>query len=239
MGVGAVSLAGGGDDTGAVADRTGTAETTTITTTPPLTAATAFTRAADHLGQAGTFRYTGAVSASDVSHARPMLWLAVDSTVRGEVALGPTAGVHEVATAGDGSVSESVTDGPAVWSRRADTAEALPELTFAPVPELSEPEGTPPARGVALLPRWLRSATNAAESAPAPGGRRTFTATLPAAALGPVERGAQAVDARLRLVVAPDGTPVHVDVETVAGPRFHLAVDLVDLGAPVTVDAPT
>ena len=113
-------------------DRASTDPTTTTTTAAPsttttvaITAESIFPAAAQRLTEAGTFRYTGDVSADDVSHVRPMLWFAVSTTVAGEVSVG-SAGMHEVATATDGRVSETGAIGQQVWGRLA--ADVYPGL---------------------------------------------------------------------------------------------------------------
>src|SRR5690606_22869757 len=114
---------------------------------------------------AGSFSYTGNVSATDVSHVRPMLWLAVASSVEGQVDTGSLR-LHEIAVAADGAAAETIAVGDAVWGRRAATRDALADLAYDPVPGLSgpgsaggDPALVPPARGAALLPAWLRAAT--------------------------------------------------------------------------------
>jgi hypothetical protein len=243
MGIGAAAaVAGVGDaDDSASTDPTTTTTTTapSTTTTVAITAESIFPAAAQRLTEAGTFRYTGDVSADDVSHVRPMLWFAVSTTVAGEVSVG-SAAMHEVATATDGRVSETVAIGQQVWGRLAAEVDALPEVPFATVPELSAIDGTPPVRGAVLLPALLLGATAPAEQGVDDAGRRAFAATLPAELLGPVERGIEPVDARLVLSVDDTGAPAHVeiDTETVGGPRFHVVLELADLGAPVSITPP-
>jgi hypothetical protein len=211
--------------------------TTAPTTVPaPLTAAQAFPASADRLNAAGSFSYAGTVSATDVSHVRPMLWLSVESAVEGQVALG-AGRVREVAVAADGRAVETVTDGARVFARRADAREALASLPFELLPGLSG-EG-PPVRGAALVPTWLASAVGPADAAPDEAGRRRFTATIPAAVMGQIERELAPVDATVLLTVDAAGAPVRVEVtSSPTGPPMHLVFDLSALGAPVDIQPP-
>ncbi|HKY68434.1 MAG TPA: hypothetical protein VJM49_18765, partial [Acidimicrobiales bacterium] len=238
IGVGA-ALAGGSDedDTAAPETTTTTEQVTTATTSPPLSAATVFARAADELVDAGSFTYSGTVSATDISHVRPMLWLGVESTVNGEVSLG-LGQVHELAVTDGERASETITAGPAVWGRRTSELATLGEAVYEPVPELSEAEGTPTVRGAALLPTWLAATTAPSDLGRDPAGRRTFVGTVPAATLGPVERGADAADGQLTLSVGPDGTPAHIELVTLSGPSFRLTIDLTNLGRTVVIQPP-
>jgi hypothetical protein len=243
LGAGAVLAAGAGDDDPRKADQVasddaGEAATTQTTTTTirPVTAPEAFGLAARRLTGAGTFSYSGTVSATDVSQARPMLWLAVESTVQGQVATA-TARVHEVAVAADGQTVETVTDGPRVWGRRAAAVDVLPEEPYEAIPGLSQ--GAPPAKGLAQLPAWLRAATGATDAGVDDLGRRTFQATIPADVLGVIERDRSPVDAAVVLSVDEAGDPARVVLTSAAdGPAFHLAIDLTGLGAPVVIEPP-
>jgi hypothetical protein len=249
VGVGAVvASATGGDGSGsatstgragdgAAAPTQATAGTvTTATTLAPVTAATAFPAAADRLTAAGTFSYTGSVSATDVSHVRPMLWLSVESAVEGQVSL--AAGrLHETATTTDGRVAETVTSGPQVWGRRADNRDDLAAVPYETVPVLSDAE--PATKGAVLLPSWLASAVGPADAGPDESGRRRFSATVPAAVLGAVERQRPPVDATVVLTVDAAGAPVRVEITSApGGPTLHLVYDIAGLGAPVDIQPP-
>ncbi|HEX6417553.1 MAG TPA: hypothetical protein VFZ77_03625, partial [Acidimicrobiales bacterium] len=168
---GVAVVAGGGDPGAGEADTatTASAAPSTTTTLPAVTAEQAFPLAAQRLTEAGSFSYSGSVSATDVSHVRPMLWLAVSSTVDGQVATASHR-LHEVAVAADGAAAETIAVGDAVWGRRAPARDALDGLAYDPVPGLSgpgsvggDPALVPPARGAALLPAWLRAAAGPAE----------------------------------------------------------------------------
>ena len=240
IGIGAsAALAGVGTADGdrPPAAPTTTERATTTTTRPRVSAATVFADAADRLVRAGSFTYAGAVSATDVSHVRPMLWLGVESTVTGEVSL-DLGRVHEVAVGTDERASETITAGPAVWGRRTSGVESLPDADYQAVPELSEPDDSPPARGAALLPAWLAAATDATALGRDPAGRSQFAARLPASALGPVERGARSVDGLLTLVVDDDGIPVRIELVTIDQPRFRLAIDITAVGGSVAIEPP-
>jgi hypothetical protein len=250
VGVGAVvASATGGDGPGSAssvgAERDGAAapptqapaDTVTTTTQPaPVTAATAFVAAAERLTAAGTFSYSGTVSATDVSHVRPMLWLSVESSIEGQVSL-PAGRLHETATTGDGRVAETVTSGPQVWGRRADSREGLAAVAYETVPALSGAE--PATRGAVLLPAWLASAVGPADAGLDESGRRRFSATVPGAALGPIERERAPVDAAVVLTLDAAGAPVRVELTSApGGPALHLVYDLVGLGTPVDIQPP-
>jgi hypothetical protein len=248
IGIGVVVANGGGGDR---ADQTDTAagegtdagvtastSATPATTVPaPVTAAEAFPTAAERLTDAGSFSYAGTVSATDVSHVRPMLWLSVEATVEGQVALG-AGRLREVAVTSDGRAAETVTDGPRVLGRRADARDELAALPFELVPALSEGEPSA-ARGAALLPTWLASAVGPTDAAPDETGRRRFTATIPAAVLGPIEREREPVDAVVVLTLDASGAPARVEITSPpAGPPLHLVFDLSALGAAVDIQPP-
>lgn len=238
-GAGLAVLGGSGDQdrqAEATADAGETAASSTTTTTAPVPTDLVLADAADRLVAAGSFRYSGTIDATDVSRARPMLWLTVRTTVTGEVstALGRS---HEVATADDGRLSETVTAGPEVWGRRADGPEELAAEPFERVWALSG--GDPATRGLALLPTWLAAAVDPVELAPDVLGRRQVQATLPAEVLGVVDRTSAPVDATLLLVLDEDGDPARVEItSTTEEPWFHVAVDLTGLGDPVAIEPP-
>jgi hypothetical protein len=232
----ATSVGTEGDGTAAPPTQA-TADTVTTTTQPaPVTAATAFAAAAERLAAAGTFSYSGTVSATDVSHVRPMLWLSVESTIEGQVSL-PAGRLHETATTSDGRVAETVTSGPQVWGRQADSREGLGAVPYETVPALSGAE--PATKGAVLLPAWLASAVRPADAGPDESGRRRFSATVPAAALGQIERERAPVDATVVLTVDAAGAPVRVELTSApGGPALHLVYDLAGLGTPVDIQPP-
>jgi len=243
LGAGAMVVAGAGSgDTGAASstrprlDSVTTEAPATTTTTMPASPEDAFAGAASRLEAAGTFAYQGTVTASDVSAVRPSLWLAVDVTVDGEASLAGGL-VHEVAVAGNGRATETVVVGPDVWGRTARTRDALAEAGYEGIPELSKPE--PATKGAAGLAAWLAAVEEPQAAGVDVQGRRQYRGTLPAAALGPTERGRRAVDAEVVLVLDRTGRPAHVDITTVpGGPPLHLALDLTNLGAPVAIEPP-
>jgi hypothetical protein len=242
-----IGLVGGGGDGGDTDDVETASEPdepvppsqeTTVPTTVPaqVTAAQVFPLTADRLVAAGSFSYAGTVSATDVSHVRPMLWLSVESTVEGQVAL-TTGRVHEIAVDVDGRAVETVTDGPQVLARRADARDALAAVPYQVVPALSG-EG-PPARGTALLPTWLAAAVGPSDAGLDESGRRRFTATIPAAVFGQIEREREPVDATVVLTVDAMGAPTRVEItSSPAGPPLRLVFDLMALGAPVDIQPP-
>jgi hypothetical protein len=241
LGAGAMVAAGGADDDGGRDTATGARPTTTTTqptttTAPPVAASDAFGLAAQRLTGAGSFTYTGTASATDVSHARPMLWLAVGATIEGQVATS-TGRLHEVAVADDGGAAETVTDGSAVWGRRAPSVDALADEPYEAIPGLSDDEL--PAKGAALLPAWLSAAAAPTETEPDELGRRTFQATIPADALGEIERERRPVDATVVLTLDSAGDPVRVEITSSPdGPAFHLVFEIAGLGSPVAIEPP-
>jgi len=240
VGGGAAVAAGLGDDDPDRADPVpttgGEPPETATTTTAPVAAPQAFDLAARRLTDAGTFSYTGSVSATDVSQARPMLWLAVESTLTGQVATS-TGRVHEVATTADGTSAETVVDGPRVWGRRATTPDGLAAEAYEVLPGLSD-DGRP-VKGLALLPTWLDAAVDPQDAGQDQLGRRVLRATLPAEVFGVIERERTPVAATLLLTNDAAGNPVRVEITSAPdGPPFHLAVDLTGLGDPVTITTP-
>jgi hypothetical protein len=241
LGTGALVAAGAGDDGAEAVDPrpSGDAPTTThptTTTTAPATAADAFVVASQRLTDAGSFSYTGTAGATDVSDARPMLWLAVDTTVEGEVDT-TTGRLHELSVAEDGAAVETVAAGPEVWGRRAATVAALAEEPFEALPALSG--GEPALRGAALLPWWLAGAVGPNDAGVDELGRRTFQATLPAALLGVIERERPPVDGTMTLTLDETGEPVRIEIASSPdGPAFQLVFDIDGLGIPVTVETP-
>ena len=209
---------------------------TTTTTRPAVTADEAFAVAAERLSTAGSFGYRGMARATDVSLVRPMLWLAVESSVTGEVELA-TGRLHEVAVAADGRASETVTQGLVVWGRRASLAASLDDEAYSLVPELSESDRVL-ARGLVMLPTWLAAAVDPVEVEGTPGGPAQFQATVPADVVGEVERGIEAEDLVALLTVDDDGTPVRIELTTADSDRLHLALELTGVGEPVTITPP-
>ncbi|HEX6425167.1 MAG TPA: hypothetical protein VFZ79_16900 [Acidimicrobiales bacterium] len=248
LGGGALVAGSGGDGSGdggrGSASTAGTVSTT-ATTLPPVTPDNAFAAAAERLTAAGSFSYSGTVSATDVSNVRPMFWLAVSSTVEGRVATS-THRLHEVAVTSGGAAAETVAIGESVWGRRGPTVDALAEVPFDPIPGLSgprpgggDPAIVPPARGAALLPAWLAAATGPAELGPDEQGGQRFQATIPAAALGEIERQQPPVDATVVLTLDATGVPVRVEVTSApGGPAMRLVYDIAGLGQPVAIEPP-
>ena len=209
---------------------------TTSTTRPRVTADAAFDLAAERLSTAGTFSYRGSARATDVSLVRPMMWLAVQSSVTGEVELA-SGRLHEVAVGADGRGSETVTQGTVVWGRRASRAASLDAEPYALVPELSDPD-RPGGRGLVMLPTWLAAATETVEVDTTPGEPTQYQATVPADVVGEVERGIEAEDLVALLTVDGDGTPVRIELTTAASDRLHLVLELTGIGEPVAIAPP-
>ena len=241
VGITAAVLTGDGPDDAEAADPhpasgTAGAARSTTTTTAPVTAADAFAVAAQRLTEAGSFTYTGTADATDVSIARPMLWLAVGTTVEGEVVTS-TARLHEVSVAADGSATETVAAASEVWGRRASSVELLADVPLEGLPGLSGRE--PAGRGAALLPSWIVSAVGPTDLGLDDQGRRLFQATIPAAAMGVVERDVEPVDAMVTLAFDDAGDPARVEiVSSPDGPPFHLVFDIDGLGDPVVIETP-
>jgi hypothetical protein len=243
LGIGAsAALAGVGGDEPASAPATTSPEptepppATTTTTRPALGADEAFAAAAERLSTAGTFRYEGSARATDVSFVRPMMWLAVQSSVTGEVELA-SGRLREVAVAAGGRASETIAEGTTVWGRRADQAAALGDVPFALVPELSDSDLLA-GRGLVMLPTWLAAATAPVELEPSADGLPQYQATVPADVVGEVERGIEAEDLLAVMVLDDDGTPVRVELTSATSDRLHLVLDLSDVGEPVTITPP-
>jgi len=221
---------------GAAADSGPSTTVSALPTDPAPDPSTAFAQAGARLLAAGSFHYTGTVSADDVSLAHPARWLAVDVDVDGQV-LVAAGRLHEVATDQAGQATETVAAGPQVWGRRADTQPGLAGVAWALLPDLSG--GDPPARGTALLAGWLAAAVDPTAAGTDELGRHRYQATIPAAVLGRVVRDRPAVPATAVLTLDGDGAPAHVEIATPDdGPRLRLALDLADLGAPVTITPP-
>lgn len=240
LGVGAMVAAGSGggssrpDDAATARDTDTTGSTSTITAPPP--ASEAFGQAAERLRDAGSFGYSGAARASDVSQARPMLWLAVEATIEGQVDTS-TGRVHEVAVATDGTTSETVTDGPLVWGRKAPAVESLPGETYRSVPGLSGDEVS--VKGMARLPEWLAAAVDPLDAGADGQGRRLYQATIPAEVLGVIERERAPVGATALLTLDDAGDPVRVELTSApGGPTFHLVFEVTGLGEPVAITPP-
>jgi len=241
LGIGALVLVG--DDDGGVeaadprpAGQTARPVSSTTTVTAPITATDAFAVASQRLNEAGSFSYTGTADATDVGVARPMLWLAVATTVEGEVVT-PTGRLREVSVADDGSATETVAAGAEVWGRRAPSVEGLEDVPLEALPGLSG--GAPAGRGAALLPSWLAAAVAPSELGPDAQGRRTFQATIPAATMGVVERDREPVDAVVTLTLDADDNPARVEiVSSPDGPPFRLVFEIGGVGEPVVVETP-
>jgi hypothetical protein len=221
--------------TDVVAAVTTSLESTTTTAIDQLSPQDAFAQAADRLVAGGSFGYAGTTSATDVSHVRPGLWLAVDLTVEGEVETSAES-VHEIAVDGDGRATETVSAGPVVWGRLATSREALPDASYLPITE--ESEGLA-GKGAALLPAWLDSTVDRQDAGTDGRGHRVLRAILPAAVLGEVVDGRPAGDASVLLTVDAAGDPVRIEVTSVpTGPPLRLALDLLRIGEPVVIDLP-
>jgi predicted lipoprotein len=215
---------------------TTSAASTTTTAVDRLSAQDAFAQAADRLVAGGSFGYAGTSSATDVSHVRPGLWLAVELTVEGEVETSAES-VHEIAVDGDGRATETVTAGPIVWGRLATSREALADATYLPITEESGGQGA--GKGAALLPAWLDSTVARQDAGTDGRGHRVLRATLPASVLGEVVDGRPAGDASVLLTLDAEGDPVRVEVTSVpTGPPLRLALDLLRIGEPVVIDLP-
>jgi hypothetical protein len=217
----------------------GSGATTTqspTSTVDALTADEAFAQAAARLEAAGSFTYTGTSQATDVSLVRPGLWLGVRLSVAGEVDL--AAGrLHETATDGDGRAAETATDGAIVWGRLGSSPTALGDQSYQTIGEQSA--DVPRRVGAMLLPTWLAASVDRQALPVDATGRRSFRATVPAALVGEVQDGRDAVPVDLVLVLDDAGDPVHVEVATAPdGPALRLVFDLTQLGQPVAVSVP-
>jgi hypothetical protein len=251
LGLGVVVLGGAsGDGDREQADAAGTADAAPTSddatgggsgsrpaTTPvdQLSPAQAFAQAGQRLQAAGTFAYEGTSSATDVSPVRPGPWMGVDLTVEGRVQL-LAPRLFERATAGDGSVGETASDGVTVWGRSAPGADALTGVSLQTLYTLPPP--TPAKVGALLLPQWLTSASGAADAGTDDLGRPTFRATLPAGVLGTIEDGQAPVDAVIVLTLDEAGDPAHLEVSTTGGPPLRLAYDIAGIGDEMPIQLP-
>lgn len=245
----AAALGGSDDDVEAGADEAASAaddpviraESTTsvapsVDALPP---AEVLTAVADRLESAGTFTYQGTVAARDRSAARPGPWLAVNLTVEGEVDL-RQALAHEVATSDTGEAVEVTVDGTTVWDREATSVDALAAAEYQPSGSVIAPTGEP-RLALAQLPTWLRATVDHGDAARDAEGRRVIQAVLPGSALGATLQSEPPIDATVLLSVAPDGTPVHLELVTTGdptNPALRLSLDLTALGGPITVVPP-
>jgi hypothetical protein len=224
-----------GPGTDVAAGVTTSVEPTTTTAIDGLSPEQAFAQAADRLVAGGSFGYAGTTSATDVSHVRPGLWLAVDLTVEGEVETSAES-VHEIAVDGDGRATETVSAGPLVWGRMATSRDGLRDATYLPITEES---GQGAGKGAALLPAWLDATVDRQDAGTDERGHRVLRATLPASVLGEVVDGRPAGDASVLLTLDAAGDPVRVEVMSVpSGPPLRLALDLLRIGEPVVIDLP-
>jgi len=224
-----------GPGTDVAAGVTTSVEPTTTTAIDGLSPEQAFAQAADRLVAGGSFGYAGTTSATDVSHVRPGLWLAVDLTVEGEVETSAES-VHEIAVDGDGRATETVSAGPLVWGRLATSRDGLRDATYLPITEES---GQGAGKGAALLPAWLDATVDRQDAGTDERGHRVLRATLPASVLGEVVDGRPAGDASVLLTLDAAGDPVRVEVMSVpSGPPLRLALDLLRIGEPVVIDLP-
>ena len=224
-----------GPGTDVAAGVTTSVEPTTTTAIDGLSPEQAFAQAADRLVAGGSFGYAGTTSATDVSHVRPGLWLAVDLTVEGEVETSAES-VHEIAVDGDGRATETVSAGPLVWGRLATSRDGLRDATYLPITEES---GQGAGKGAALLPAWLEATVDRQDAGTDERGHRVLRATLPASVLGEVVDGRPAGDASVLLTLDAAGDPVRVEVMSVpSGPPLRLALDLLRIGEPVVIDLP-
>lgn len=235
--VAAVAVGSSGGDGGADAETRGPAETpTTSAPVPPPSPAEAFRLASERLQSGGSFAYTGTVHATDVSRARPGLWLAVDVLVTGEVDL--LAGrVRETAVVPGSGATETVTDGIDAWGRSAPDPEGLPVEAYQGVSLPSEAESG--HLGAALLPVWLGFAGGAEDAGPDELGRASFRAVLPAEALGEVQRGQGPVAAVIVLSLDEAGGPARVEITSVPdGAQLRVVYDISGIGDPVVITPP-
>lgn len=247
LGLAVVVLGGGGEDgdgqreqaAPAAGDRAstdaGTGGSTATTPVAQLSPAQAFAQAGQRLQAGGTFAYEGTSSATDVSPVRPGPWMGVDLTVEGQVQL-LTPRLFERATAADGTVGETVTDGVTIWGRSAASFDALTETGLQRLYALPEP--TPAKVGALLLPQWLTSSTGATDAGTDDQGRRTFRATLPANVLGSIEDGQAPAAAVVVLTLDQQGNPAHLEVTTESGPPLRLVYDILAIGQDMPIQIP-
>ena len=166
-----------------------------------------------------------------------MMWLAVQSSVTGEVELA-SGRLHEVAVGADGRGSETVTQGTVVWGRRASRAASLDAEPYALVPELSDPD-RPGGRGLVMLPTWLAAATEAVEVDTTPGEPTQYQATVPADVVGEVERGIEPPRTSWRCSPSTaTARPFAIELDDRGQRPPALVLELTAIGEPVAIAPP-
>jgi hypothetical protein len=189
----------------------------------------AVARAAYRLDEAGTFAYQGTVDIGGPSLARPGFSLGGLTAVTGEVEL--PARTHEIATAMDGSATETAVRNISIWARIAIDGDDLERQPLEIVGELSGGVAVP--SGVALLPEWLMATTDRRAEAPDGQGRRRYRARL--GGWAGVEIGDRPPpEAEVVVTVDEDGDPAHVTITAVTDDRrMSLDIEIERLGEPV------
>jgi hypothetical protein len=196
-----------------------------------------FTRAADRLTEAGTFRYEGTRDLRNVDfeqHTTPDRdpeYGKMD--IRGEVEL--PGDVHEVTEFRIGYAVEhvgvSLPAGPAFWARFSAYPDQLDQRQWVQTSELDWPD-------MSLLPEWLDGATEHFRDGEDSGGRSIMRAEVARGLFG--ARSDNVDSAEIALTVDDDGTPRTVDI-TLHGSSAALDqhVRLGDLGAGLSVRLPS
>jgi hypothetical protein len=217
-----VSLTGDADHAATAADERGFAEM--------------FSRAADELTEAGTFRYRGVREYRDVDYEQQVT-PEVDPDlgrmdVRGEVEL--PGDVHELTEFRIGysveHVGVSLPAGPAVWARFSAYPDQLDQRQWVQTAEVTWPD-------MSLLPEWLSGATEHFRDGEDPGGRPIVRGEVARALFGANSQDIET--AEIALTVDDDGRPQSFDL-TLNGDswQFDQHVRLEDLGADVAVRLP-
>jgi hypothetical protein len=192
--------------------------------------ASRYVSAIGRLRRAGSFAYHGTVRAPRASPLRPGAWIGSPVTVEGTVLL-PHDITREVAVGTDGTMVETVTSGPAVWTRSAAPASDLDEVAWATVVAPDRRPARPPfpdvaassRRGTALLVDILRAAGDRRrDDPPAAGEDQTLHATVPAD-----ERfGTLLMGADVSVSLDDAGDVRHLSLRSAPGVEPGLTVDL-------------
>lgn len=225
-----------GADDPAAADGAGAGADVAGTEAPPRPAQ-AWAEATVRLAEAGTFGYRGTVRSDGATAARPGIWRAGELEVEGEVELPALA--HEVAVDAGGQAVETVAEHVVVWGREAASRE---DLASRPLDVVAEYGGGLEAGpyGAALVATWLTAAGDRHADGTDPDGRQRYRGTLTSLAGPLADDGDDSPVADIVLVVDDAGIPARVEVTTLPGrPLLEVALDISDVGEPLSVDLPT
>jgi len=196
---------------------------------PPADTTDAYASAIGRLRRAGSFAYHGDVRAAGASPLRPGTWIGSPVTVEGAVLI-PQDITREVAVGAGGTVAETVTSGPTVWTRSAAEAADLADAAWETVVSPDRMPARPPfpeaaassRRGIALVVDVLRAAGDRRRDPPAASGDRALHARVPED-----ERyGALLMGADVSVVLDDAGNISHLGLRSAPGAEPGLEIDL-------------